>query len=294
METIISMGKIAGIGGLALGVLLILFRNLIRMKVFKELSQEQSYKLLRLIVISVWSIAVAGIVIWCVIPPPKPIQEYPISAAQYGLKLNSIHWENTYKPDGDFVGEIRYKVSNVTSFNVVELLPGSAGWFGWDIEDSNYFKVLGNKSNRYNLSASTFSKKQIKESYLHGDEREMTYFSWIPRLNRGLQPGDSLEYSVVIFTKGTEKAAFTDSGSFLGMATLYDVKRISCRATVPEDYMLELKDYSVMDKTGAEVKSIRDIPRPELSANGSELTWRVNEPLPAANYIAKISISPRP
>ena len=58
------VGEVAGIGGLALGVFLILFRDIIRKNIFPKLPPEEAYRLLRLITGAVWSIAVIGIGAW--------------------------------------------------------------------------------------------------------------------------------------------------------------------------------------------------------------------------------------
>ncbi len=57
-------GQIAGIGGLAIGTFLILFREIIRKKIFPNLARTQAYKLLRLMVILIWSLGLAGIASW--------------------------------------------------------------------------------------------------------------------------------------------------------------------------------------------------------------------------------------
>jgi hypothetical protein len=58
------VGQVAGIGGIALGVLLLLFREVIRLKVFPQLAKTHAYKIIRLILLLVWSIALAGIGAW--------------------------------------------------------------------------------------------------------------------------------------------------------------------------------------------------------------------------------------
>jgi hypothetical protein len=63
-EVLKIVGQIAGIGGLALGVFLLLFREIIRKNIFPSLPADQAYRLLRLITLAVWSIAVVGIVAW--------------------------------------------------------------------------------------------------------------------------------------------------------------------------------------------------------------------------------------
>jgi hypothetical protein len=59
-----AVGQIAGIGGLALGVFLLLFRDIIRKNIFPKMPAPEAYRLLRLITVAVWSIAVVGIGAW--------------------------------------------------------------------------------------------------------------------------------------------------------------------------------------------------------------------------------------
>ncbi len=64
VELLGKMGGIAGIGGLALGVFLILFRDLVRKQIFPKLTKKQSYRIITLMTILVWSDAVIGILSW--------------------------------------------------------------------------------------------------------------------------------------------------------------------------------------------------------------------------------------
>jgi hypothetical protein len=57
-------GQVAGIGGLALGVFLLLFRDIIRKNIFPKLPPAEAYRLLRLITVAVWSVAIVGIGAW--------------------------------------------------------------------------------------------------------------------------------------------------------------------------------------------------------------------------------------
>lgn len=86
-----SMGAAAGLGGLSLGVLLILFREVIRKKIFPNLTKEQAYNLLRLVLVLVFAIAAIGIGTYAYVTistkqieiggktfPPKPGKEQPL------------------------------------------------------------------------------------------------------------------------------------------------------------------------------------------------------------------------
>lgn len=58
------VGQIAGIGGIALGVLLILFREIIKKNVFPTFTKKQGFTIFTLILLLVWSIAIFGIGAW--------------------------------------------------------------------------------------------------------------------------------------------------------------------------------------------------------------------------------------
>ena len=63
-EILEALGQIAGIGGIALGVLLLVFRDVVRKAIFPRLTPDHGYRLLRLIIVSVWSVAVLGLGAW--------------------------------------------------------------------------------------------------------------------------------------------------------------------------------------------------------------------------------------
>lgn len=59
-----TLGQVLGIGGVALGVFFLLFREVIRKSIFPTLKKDDAYRLLRLISVLIWSVAVIGIGAW--------------------------------------------------------------------------------------------------------------------------------------------------------------------------------------------------------------------------------------
>lgn len=59
-----TLGQIAGIGGISLGVFLILFRDVIRKKIFPTLTKKQAFSLIRLFMILCFLLALAGLGTW--------------------------------------------------------------------------------------------------------------------------------------------------------------------------------------------------------------------------------------
>lgn len=63
-QVIETVAKAAGIGGIAIGALLLVFRETLRKSIFPKMTREQGYKTIRMILIMVWTVALAGIAAW--------------------------------------------------------------------------------------------------------------------------------------------------------------------------------------------------------------------------------------
>lgn len=72
-------GKVAGIGGLGLAVSLLVFRDVIAKNIFPHLTREQSYGLLRLIIVLTFILGVSGIAAWTWtnLRPVQPLSDWP-------------------------------------------------------------------------------------------------------------------------------------------------------------------------------------------------------------------------
>jgi hypothetical protein len=63
-ELLKTLGQVLGIAGLGLGIFFLLFREVIRKSIFPMLKKDDAYRLLRLITVLIWSVAVVGIAAW--------------------------------------------------------------------------------------------------------------------------------------------------------------------------------------------------------------------------------------
>ena len=97
-------GKIAGIGGLSLGVFLLLFREVIRKNIFPNLTKDQAYKIIKLVVILTFSIAVFGISAWVYVEvnnnhtKQEDALVKPPRIAQFALNLSKSPFYETQDP----------------------------------------------------------------------------------------------------------------------------------------------------------------------------------------------------
>jgi|GEM_PF-4919838 len=78
LDLLQRFGQIAGIAGISVGVLLVLFRDIIRKEIFPRLTKAQGFRVLTLIIITVWSVALVGVGAWVLVelkrrgPGPPP------------------------------------------------------------------------------------------------------------------------------------------------------------------------------------------------------------------------------
>ena len=92
-----TLGQIAGIGGIALGVFLLLFRDVIRRKIFPKLTRNQGYRVILLFMVLTWSIALVGVAAWLKNPSAGPGEEKKTLTA-----VTSI-WKVNLDTKGDLV-----------------------------------------------------------------------------------------------------------------------------------------------------------------------------------------------
>jgi hypothetical protein len=85
MIDLVALGKIAGIAGVALGVFLLLYRDILRKRIFSRLPPVESYRILRLIIVLTWTIAVFGMFTWWQGSHPSEKPQAPTSWRTSGL-----------------------------------------------------------------------------------------------------------------------------------------------------------------------------------------------------------------
>ncbi len=64
LDLLKTVGQVAGIGGIALGIFLLICKELIRKAIFPKLTKQQSSKIILSIAFMAWTVALAGIGAW--------------------------------------------------------------------------------------------------------------------------------------------------------------------------------------------------------------------------------------
>ena len=64
MSTLLRLGEIAGLAGISLGVLLLLFRGLLQKVVLAAFTKQQSFRIVTTFMVLVWLAALSGIGAW--------------------------------------------------------------------------------------------------------------------------------------------------------------------------------------------------------------------------------------
>ena len=231
----------------------------------------------------------AGYVEDCAWPRPEPAPNGPSGD---GLTFQKIVWRNHYlDANGDFRGEVQYSVKNLSNINIVKLPNHEASWRGWHIPPPTVrTEIYGEERNAYSIEKRHFSGSEYKRSDIDGKLREVTNYLWQGDINPALPPKKSLNYAVIIATKGTEQNAFTSDGSFAGMWSPVSVHEMSCELYAPEGYRFKNPlAYFVKDRSGI-MKDSTGVSKPEFMSNDTKVIWSVKKPSPNLLYMIKVVI----
>lgn len=63
-EALIKLGQIAGIAGISLGIIFLIFKQIIAKTIFPNLTKDQGFKILRLIITFLFVIGLVGMILW--------------------------------------------------------------------------------------------------------------------------------------------------------------------------------------------------------------------------------------
>ncbi len=91
-----AVGKIAGIGGLALGVFVLLFREVIRKSIFPTLSDDHAYSVIHQFMYLTFAVAVCGIAAWTYVQA-RASSAPPVTAAHVAPAAPSVDVTGTWK-----------------------------------------------------------------------------------------------------------------------------------------------------------------------------------------------------
>jgi hypothetical protein len=168
-----AVGKIAGIGGLALGVFVLLFEEVIRKNIFPMLSDDHASGLIRQFMYLTFGVAVVGIAAWTYVSVRiPPASAAPIRAVQPGAVNLAGAWKAQVKYNwGDTYGEtFQFEVLGQELQGTASYLTGPHG-----IVDA---KIDGNRLSFQTTSYSELNEKRYQEKHRY----------------RGTVSGDAIEF----------------------------------------------------------------------------------------------------
>ena len=129
MEILKIVGQVAGIGGLSIGLIILVFRDILRQKFFPRLTKAQAFRVIRMIIICTWSVAIVGICAWVITvlnTPPAVAATTPIvprvslqsTLLRYGSSTLTV-LDLTAQNENDFpqhISKVKLLVGNVYEY----------------------------------------------------------------------------------------------------------------------------------------------------------------------------------
>jgi hypothetical protein len=92
------VGAVAGIGGISLGAIVYIFREVIRKEIFPQLTKEQSYKLLNRIVILTFIVGVLGVGAYLIVNWQNGNRNVQTPVSNQKTTSNNGYVEQTFTP----------------------------------------------------------------------------------------------------------------------------------------------------------------------------------------------------
>jgi hypothetical protein len=90
MAWYVELGKLAGLAGLAIGIVLVIFREILKKDIFPQLNRDQTYRLFQKLIICTFAIGTIGILAW-VIVPPLSARFSPKANGAYSVKVTVLN-----------------------------------------------------------------------------------------------------------------------------------------------------------------------------------------------------------
>lgn len=215
----------------------------------------------------------------------------------YGLPLLAFRQVHRYLNDaGDFETEFTYTVSNDTRNPISLLLPDSVSFLVADPEALEKVTEVSCGALKEHARVAKVQMEQIsytpvKTTKLDGSVHEITRIAWRPRVMPALGRELVLQYFCRIATKGTEKAAFSNDGSFIGFATVYDTKTFTFAAEAPPGHHFDPDTLVPYGRTeDGSMVDVAGLPTPVLENDNRRITWTFDDGLAEinVNYLLRI------
>jgi|SRR5580692_7546197 hypothetical protein len=150
-----TLGEAAGLAGLAIGLILLLYREIVRKNVFPALNKRDAYRLLRAIAVLSWSVAIVGIVSWVW---STSIERRRQDAPQVANSAN--------QPEGELVvaGTVVDQVTNLAIGEATVVVDGESSTSTSD--DNGNFRIVlpANHSGRVRLLVTKTGYQKVNQS----------------------------------------------------------------------------------------------------------------------------------
>ncbi len=270
-----SVGQIAGIGGIGIGVLLLVFRQLIAKTIFASLTKEQSYSLLRLMIVFTWSIAVLGIFAWIYanrehLAKDKPFTQQVRELAVEGSKVSVKPGVNGKVTNFEFHAKAEIQLSPLPSELKIEMYGDQGFW--WRIIGANYSQENGRIFLFFERMPNAYSMAQSTRIIVHADGYIASAFNVdlsgtdstriilerqppvaLERVSRLESTGESVSYDIIL-SNATASPSWVKKISLVGLGTTNSVCNPNPIATF--EYQAALK--VVGEEAKATIKQASD------------------------------------
>ena len=202
------------------------------------------------------------------------------------------HWYFTSKT-GDLSSDFTYRrVTNPSSGPVKEFRPDREG-FTVDTDYQPTYHVV--ERSEPTQAVRVVAESAFKQTTLV-DAREVRYWVYekllhfVPPLGQGQQVSILRSYDA----RGTEKDAFSPTGTYAGIRIFYPTRVVHLRLFAQPHFRIELLSHHVVNESGVESQELRvRYATPRIQANGALLEWTILYPRNSLRFVFKYRLNKR-
>lgn len=133
---------------------------------------------------------------------------------------------------------------------------------------------------------------QRVHDHVSGDRQVTTYrYDWIARLDPVLSPGESVQFKVIISSRGVERSVYENHGSTFSWSVDEPTRELVMVVHAPPGKSIMILGSSVNDEVGGRLKrELSRIGYPILAYEGTMVTWRILLPKKKCRYAIRYRI----
>lgn len=240
---------------------------------------------------SYWYISTIPVLIYIIVSSALLLIQLMIISGRFrGIVIDTLDAQWMIRNEkGDIASDFKYNISNISDSPVIEFVPDREGFHA----DIKYLPVYFTSPPNRNIKIRSFNSYKAEQSF-HSIMIPTIQYEANLQFNPPIAANESFTLIRQYDVQGSEKNAFTSSGTFFGLRIFFSTNRLLMRMFSPPHYQIEILNYFIGNEIGEmpEKEKKRQL-APCVSSCGQFISWEIMYPKNNYRYWVNYSIRKR-